>query len=189
MWIILSILVLAIMIPVLWILLARLVLCIDSVRSLYYLEMKGLVRLQVLPEGERLMIGVRVPFWTYVFDPMEELLKPKKKKEVKAPGRKEKKKGGRLSVKKGFREIIALVFQLLRSIFRSFQVERFAVQIDTGNDPMNAKLIPVFFWINRHTVMRYEVNFMDRNSVDLLIKNRLIRIVIPVAKTIFKLYR
>mgnify|MGYP006296662605 CR=1 FL=1 len=177
-----------IVIPFSWILLAKMVIRIDSKHSLYYFELHRLFRFQVMTEGEQLIIQIKVPFYSWAFDPVEELLKPKADREEKPEKEKEKKSGGRFKVKKGVREIARLIFKLLRSIIHSFRVKRFAVQFDTGNYPLNAQLIPLIAWINRRTAMRYYVNFNARNSVDILITNRLIRIVIPVVKTVIRLY-
>ena len=64
------------------------------------------------------------------------------------------------------------MFQLVRS----FEVKRFSLDIDTGHCITNARLYPVFafldFWVGN-----YRVNFMGRNSIDLHLQNRPYRII------------
>ena len=61
-------------------------------------------------------------------------------------------------------------------VIRSFEVKQFSLDIDTGSCITNAKLFPVFafldFWVGN-----YRVNFEGHNSIVLHIQNRPYRII------------
>lgn len=191
MWIlyILLILLALMLLIIVWVLLARIIICIDSNRSLYYIEMWSLFRVQLHTGNDQLLMRIKVPFRTFEIDLIHEIMKPKpkKNKEKEAKKKKEKKKG-RFKVNKGFKEISMLVFRLLRSIHHSFRVQEFYVNMDTGNYPLNAQLFPIVELINRYTNIKWRINFKDQNEVQIIISNRLIRIVIPIVKTAIRLY-
>lgn len=59
----------------------------------------------------------------------------------------------------------------LLAVLRSFSVEEFGVDLDTGDCIMNARLIPVFALYN-HYQGNCNINFKGKNQLILKIKNR-----------------
>lgn len=67
-------------------------------------------------------------------------------------------------------------FKTLLRVLKSFKVRQFQIDIDTGNCISNAKLYPVFAFLNYYKG-GFNINFENRNKVLLSIENRPIRII------------
>ncbi|WP_372794506.1 hypothetical protein [Lutibacter sp.] len=61
-------------------------------------------------------------------------------------------------------------------ILKSFKIKRFNLEIDTGDYTLNAKLYPVFVFLN-YNLGHFKVNFEDRNQLVLHLQNRPINII------------
>ena len=61
-------------------------------------------------------------------------------------------------------------------LLRSFKIRQFYLNIDTGDVIKNAKLYPVFAFLN-YSIGGFQINFMGKNQVVIRIENRPIRII------------
>lgn len=135
---------------------------INTANNQYYLQLKGVARANLEGDTEEVIrIKLKVFFTNFYFYPLKKIgaAKPKKLKKstVKKP-----KKG--IPVKK------------IRRVLNSFKVKELFVDIDTGDYISNAKLYPVFAFLNYYRG-GFNINFEGRNQVVLFIQNRPIHII------------
>lgn len=134
---------------------------IDTWRQQYYVQVRGLVRCQLVwKEGP--LLEMRVPFYRFSIDPLK--LAAKKKK----PERKKEK----CQTRKGSS---TLSFHKVMRILKSFRVREFRLDIDTADVMWNARLYPLFFYLNsnrRHT----QINYRGENGLVLHLEIRAIRV-------------
>ena len=156
-WIILVLLFLSLLI---YLLILPINIVINSIDNQYFISLGSIAKANVAKDEEFLLrIDLRTLFMRFKFYPLKKRHTKKKKK--KQP---EKKR---------------IKWSHIRSIFqivRSFEVKRFSLDIDTGNCITNAKLYPVFAFLDFY-VGNYRVNFDGRNSIVLHIQNRPYRII------------
>ncbi len=130
---------------------------IDSIKKQYFVQLKGLAKASIERHDEELMrIKLQVPFKNFYFYPLREVYNTKPKKE-KPKSRKPSKR--RMS------------FRTISRLLKSFKVKRFAVDIDTGNSILNAKLYPAFAFL-RYRFGNFNINFEGRNQMVLYLHNR-----------------
>lgn len=147
---------------VVYLLLMPIVLCIDTTKNLYYLQFWGLAKASFQSdEKELIRIRFKVFFLEFSFYPLRksDSKKGKGSKEVKV---KEKRKRMR--------------FRTAWRLLKTFKVKRFLLNIDTGNCISNAKLYPLFAFLN-YRMGGFNINFQGRNQLVLHIQNRPIRII------------
>lgn len=135
---------------------------INTANNQYYLQLKGVARANLEGDTEEVIrIKLKVFFTNFYFYPLKKIgaAKPKKLKKstVKKP-----KKG--IPVKK------------IRRVLNSFKVKELFVDIDTDDYISNAKLYPVFAFLNYYRG-GFNINFEGRNQVVLFIQNRPIHII------------
>ena len=157
-WIILVLLFLSLLI---YLLLLPINIVIDSIDNQYFVSLGSLAKANVAKDDDYLLrIDLRTLFLRFKFYPLKKRAAKKKKKKRET----EKKKIKWSQIKSIFR------------IVRSFEVKQFSLDIDTGHCITNAKLYPVFafldFWVGN-----YRVNFIGRNSIVLHLQNRPYRII------------
>jgi len=137
---------------------------INTSSNQYYAELKGLARASI--EGdthEFIRIKIKIPFKDYYFYPIKAWSTPKKATNRKRIKHKNKSKN-RFTPK-----------TILR-LMRSFKIKKWNVDLDTGNCITNAKLYPLFTFMNYH-FGGIHINFEGRNHVFLLMRNRPIYII------------
>lgn len=137
-----------------YLLFATLTIYIDTGTDSYYIEYKWIVRIFAESDQDDIL---KLRFHTLFSDFNYYPLKTKKKKH-------KKKKRSSLSSK-----------QMLR-IVRSFKIREVAMDLDTGNCITNAKLYPVFAYLN-YKFGKFNINFEGKNRLVLLIENRPIHII------------
>ena len=135
---------------------------IDTASNQYYLQLKGLARLNLESDTEEVLrVRLRTFFRNFYFYPLKKIGEVNTNK-LERPKVKRRKKNI------PFRKILRLV--------NSFKIKKMFVDIDTGNCISNAKLYPVFAFLN-HYRKGFNINFEGRNQVVLLIRNRPIHII------------
>ena len=145
---------------VLYLLFTPIILNINTLSKEYYLQFSGLFKANwELHELELFRIRLRVFYINFFFYPLRDwkIKKPKKSKWV--PSRRPK---------LGIREYYQLA--------RTFQVKRFSLDMDTGDYTLNAKLFPVFVFLNNR-VGDMHINYNGRNQLVLRVENRPITII------------
>lgn len=144
-----------------YLLFAPLVLFMDTKDNTYFVELKGLAKASFEPDRlEFLKIRLRIAFMNFDFYPLRKSDNTKKKKiEEKKPARK-----GKISPKK----VLALL--------KSFKLKKFYLNMDTGDFVLNAKLYPIFNFLDYH-LGRFTINFQGKNRIVLMASNRPINII------------
>ncbi len=153
-----------------YLLFAPLILYINTDEQAYYVQMKGLAKASI--EGDKkefLRIRLDTLFSHFYFYPLR---KKKSKKELK-----EKKDSGRNKRwSKIDQDKLIRYGKIGKGLLRSFELKRLEVAVDTGDCIQNAKLYPVFAFLNFYAG-DFSVNFQDRNRVVLYLQNRAVNII------------
>ncbi len=126
-----------------------LTLVINTEQNNYYLELPGYFRADLLFENEP-SPKIRFKFFFFSFSP----------KQGKKEQKKQEPKRNSLAVK--------APVKLLSSILKKIRVKKFYADIDTGNFPLNAQLIPVAQALNG-TNISVNINFNNTNTLDIKI--------------------
>lgn len=134
------------------------ILFIDTNTNQYYIQFKGLAKVSIeANEDEFLKIKLKLFFMNFDFYPLKEHKKQVKKTQpTKA---KSKKKQNRFNLKTGLK------------VLKTFKVKQFALVIDTGDCIYNAKLYPVFAFLNYRSGS-FNINFIGKNRFLLCLENR-----------------
>lgn len=147
---------------ILYLLFVPIDLFIDTHTNKYYVQCKGLAKVYLETHKEELLrIKLRTLFMKFYFYPLKKQGGAKKKHGAKKTA---KKKGRGIGLNKSLR------------LLRSFKVKRVLVDIDTGNYISNARLYPVFFFLN-YNLGAFHINFEGRNRMALHLRNRPINII------------
>ena len=142
---------------VLGFLLVPLELYINTIKNQYYVQLKGLARASLDgDEDELIQIRLKVFFRNFYFYPL-------KKRETIKKTKKENRTFRKRGKKTSFRKIL--------KVLRSFKIKRLFVDIDTGDCLTNAKLYPVFSFLDYHK-RSFSINFKGRNQMVLHLHNR-----------------
>ena len=148
---------------IVYVLFVPITLVIDTLSHQYYIKVKGLAKACIkADEYEIIKIHLRAFRFDFFFYPLKIRSGDKSEKSTKAVKKRTSKS---ISAKKVWR------------VLRSFEVKYFQLDIDTGNCISNAKLYPVFAFLNFYSKSTLNVNFEGRNSVLLDVENRPIRII------------
>ncbi|MGB5820785.1 MAG: hypothetical protein WBG90_14965 [Saonia sp.] len=136
---------------------------IDTVANQYYVQFTGLAKATIEGHQEELLrIKLQTFFMKFYFYPLK-MGKASKKKKI-AKGAIGKRNKGTIGLKKGLR------------VLRSFKVKYLLVDVDTGNCVLNAKLYPLFAFLN-YSKGTFRINFEGRNNMALHMQNRPIFII------------
>jgi len=181
MWILLSVLLLLLLI-FLWILWARVVVCINSYQHQYYFSFGGLIKIEPVHEDKQILLGVRVPFYRFKIDPFSS--ESGKHKAKKKPRAKAKKKS---SADNGRKLKFSFYLSTVRDALRTFTVRKMKLDLDTGDFVLNAQLTPVVVLLSRGSA-ELQVNYLGRTDVWIEIENQLIRLVPLLIRFIRKKY-
>jgi len=126
-----------------------------------FLHLKGLVKARFENDEEELLrIRVRFFFKNFHFYPLRKLGAPKRQK---------------LGVKKDKKHQGIKPKRILR-LLKSFRIKKLSVNIDTGDYLLNARLYPVFAFLNYHKG-NFNINFEGSNKMVLHLQNRPIYII------------
>jgi ribosomal protein S8E len=131
-----------------------------------FLDFKAII------ENDRINIQSRIFFFKMNFDPFEKKdgTKQKEKKESKKEkSKKDKKKW--LTFEK-VKMILKLGRDTLSKLISSFRLDRFELNLDTGDYPLNAQLVPIFYHISNDRRI-LTVNFIGDNTMYLKISNKI----------------
>lgn len=148
---------------VICVLLMPVVIYINTDKDQYYLRLKGLAKVSVEKHDEELLqLKLRMFFLNFYFYPLKKISKPSKKKKV------EKNKMMNIRAKIGFRKVLR--------ILKSFTMKKLLLNVDTGDCILNAKLYPVFAFLNYH-IGDFNINYKGENKLVVHIQNRPIYII------------
>ncbi len=134
------------------------VLFIDTSTNQYFVQAKGVVKASILPdEKEFIKVRCKIFFYTFYFFPLRK--RKKKIGEKSADTKKKKKKNRRFNARK------------IGEVLRSFRLKRLELQLDTGDYVLNAKLVPVFVFLN-YKLGNFAINFQGKNHFAMELQNR-----------------
>lgn len=134
------------------------ILFIDTNTNQYYFQCKGLAKVSFeTNEEDFLKIKLKLFFMNFNFYPLREHKKHLKKPQLTKA--KPKKRQSRFNLKAGM------------SVLKNFKVKQFALDIDTGDSIYNAKLYPIFAYLN-YRIGGFNINFIGRNQLVLHLENR-----------------
>ncbi|MEN8789621.1 MAG: hypothetical protein ABF293_02870 [Flavobacteriaceae bacterium] len=159
-WLIIGILFISL---ILYVLFLPLELVINTIQNQYYIRAGAIAKARfAIDENYLFRIELKALGIPHTIYPL------RKKKKIKKDSKPEKKKRSRRFkwsyVNTGIR------------LIRSFELKQFALSLDTGNCITNAKLYPVFAFLN-YKGGNFQVNFKGENQLHLHLQNRPIRIV------------
>ena len=148
---------------IIYLLFVPIIFCINTATHQYYLQIIGLAKASIESDEEQwIKIKMKVLFFKFSFYPLKIIGSKKEKISKVKPNKKKSHK--RMSIKTFIK------------IIKSFNVEKFYLNIDTGNCIYNASLYPMFAFLN-YKLGGFHINFHGNNQLKLVVKNRPIRII------------
>ncbi|MBT8222174.1 MAG: hypothetical protein KJN96_03290 [Eudoraea sp.] len=154
----------------LYLLFAPLVLYLNTDEQAYFVQLKGLAKASI--EGDKrefLKIRLDTLFSHFYFYPL-------RRKKVKKADQKKEKAQQKKSLTKIDQRKINRYARIGRGLLRSFELKRLEVALDTGDCIQNAKLFPVFAFLDFY-VGDFNINFQNHNRVVLHLQNRAVNII------------
>lgn len=149
---------------VVYILLAPIILSIDTYKNDYSIQLKGLAKASIEPHKDELLkVKIRVLFFKFYFNPIDAYFKHQKNKALKPKKKTNRKSSRQLNFKKGLQ------------VLKTCKIKRFVMNLDTGNVITNAKLYPIFSFLNYY-VGGFNINFQGQNYLSVRLQNRPIHI-------------
>lgn len=154
----------------LWILIAPFVIRINTITQTYFVQFWGLVKADIVPTDDFLIIKMTVVVFPFTIDPLKMKRRKKSGKKQKRKKDKSKKKKSSKSSKGSFR----IIYRVVRQVFRSFHVKKGDICFDTGDAALNGRLVPLLSVLNDRFKIQTKINFDGRNYADIHIVNQLI---------------
>lgn len=153
-----------------WLLFAPVRLYINTSEAAYQLTYGPVLGVYLVPQGfiTDWRIRFKVLFFKFSFRigdmGQKRMEKKKRKKEIKKDRKTQKKRSPRK------------LFQMMRRILKTFEIQVCRLEIDTGDVMWNAYLFPVSALLNRRKNIDINVNYDSRNSLEFLLENRAYRL-------------
>jgi hypothetical protein len=148
---------------IIYLLWVPIILFIDTHTNEYYVQLRGLAKARIVADKkEVLKVKMKVLFLSFKFYPFRRKKSSAKSKKIKKYNTNKSSKS--IQIKKYIR------------MLRTFKIKRLFINIDTGNCISNAKLFPLFAFLNQ-TKGNFKVNFEGRNQMVLHMQNRPINII------------
>jgi len=137
---------------------------IDSTTGLCRVRLHRLASAQLVLHDRSLFMKLKVAWWQKELD----LLAPRKEKSpsTEAVIRTEKKK-------KQFQ--INKMLRKMKSVLKSFRIDKCYLTFDTGNMPLNGILYPSLYLLSQRTNKTVMINFWEENEIILQIENSVAR--------------
>lgn len=136
-------------------------LVIDSEKGLYKIGVRGIANARIQFTDLLFELHLRVLFFQKRIDPLN--YSKTKKKET---GQKKTKKPSSNKKSSGRPNLEAIL-----TIFKSFKLQQFNANIDTGDYPLNAQLIPLSVALNQFNNVDFNINFENINVLKIYIEN------------------
>ncbi len=166
----LSMLLALILTLLLWLLLGELTLTFDTKNHVYSIVLFGLIKGNIESQNENSYLRIEAPFFTRYFEIESTVFKLIKENQTsKQVKEKKAKKSSASFLKKRMR-------QRLFRIIRSFKIDKWYINIDTHDCALNGKLYPLT-WAISSIGYPVHINFIGKQDITLIIKNRLVKII------------
>lgn len=160
----------------LWILVAPIILYLNSYTGSYYLAIWGMFQVKPCVQDEQLSLKIKLPFYHYCLDQSAWLESPESKSSK--PSKRVSKKESR-----SFLKYVDL--KTITELIQSFHVKHCIVDVDTNDYALNAKLKPVLYAMSGGPV-DLRTNFNGNVNLYFEVENRLIRLIRPLIKLMTK---
>lgn len=135
----------------------------------YYVKLPGYFRIDLILREEIIpLIKVKLFLFSFHIEPGKKSTQSKENKPKKTRNNKNKKVKGK-------------ALQFFLGCLKQFKREKIQADIDTGNYPLNAQLIPIANTINGENI-NININFENRNQVEFITKTRLYRLLVMFIK-------
>lgn len=136
---------------------------INSNNNLYAVRFHHLASARIIVINDSLKIDLRIIGWKKQIDLLNQLFKRKPRETTPKQHKKSKSKLPRLG--------------LIKSILKSFKVNKCYLDIDTGNMQLNGMLYPGFYWISKYTGNPIGINFQNQTEIIIEIQNNCARVI------------
>jgi hypothetical protein len=134
---------------------------INSINSLYGVRFHRIASAKLIFADNLLKIDLHIIGWKKQIDPFEKRAKRKEKTVVQ----KKKKQRTLFSISRA------------KALIKSFKINKFYLNIDTGNLQLNGILYPCFYWLGNYAGKPIAINFLNKNEIILEIENNLAGII------------
>lgn len=138
---------------------------IDSRRALIAFRWGRIGSASLLFSGEDLRLFVQLPMWRKSYSLLQPMIKKKGKKQEL---QKKKKRSG---------AFFKMTRKRIKRLLSSFKILKFRLNLDTDDYVLNAYLFPVFSLLSSRGTPQLGINFEGDFELQLLVENRLIRII------------
>ncbi len=160
------IIILVLLLILTWILVAPVIMFIDTAVQRYQVTMPGIFAMRVVPSDTLFYLRFRLLFIPFRFDPLKAGSHGKKRKRGKAETGKKRRRGpGKFPGGPG----------MVRDLAGGFRVRKLHMNIDTEDVVVNAWLVPVFTALNTENI-RMQINFEGDASLLMDLRTRLGRL-------------
>lgn len=147
-----------------WILIAPVMMVINTERQQYMFSLPGVLTAYIIYRNDRIYIRGWIFFIPVSIDPMK-MRRRKKRSEEKVERKKRKKRKSRPSFGR-----------MISKASRAIRLRRFELDLDTDNFPLNAQLVPLFSLANSNQHINMSVNFEGRLFLHLDVRTRVVAI-------------
>lgn len=142
----------------LWILLAPVILYLDTPRQQYRLALPGILSVAVVPSDEIFHLRIRaflVPFKIHPFRPRKKRSKKRDADSIQKEGKARK--------KKGIRDLFSNM-ELGKKMLGTIRIRKLYLDLDTDDFMLNTWLVPAFSMVNNEHI-HLQANFEGRASL------------------------
>lgn len=137
----------------LWILVAPVIIFLDTDHNQYLLTLPGIFKAMLVPSEHFFTIEGRIFLFPFTYNPF-----------LRQPDKKKNKKSAEKSIEKRNSKQISGLFKMAIQVLRSFRIRKLELNIDTDDFTLNAWLIPVFSTLNSENI-QMRVNFKGYASL------------------------
>lgn len=160
---VITLIILLILLFLLTLLIARVRITVNTDRGLYKADYGRWISIRLVKTEQGLRLRLQFFFIRFNIAPWNKTKKDKPVRKKATPKKRRK--------SPSFRKLL----RWFKAMYRGISIKRLKADIDTGDFPLNAQLIPLTTIINGRN-RELNINFEDRNSLDLIIQTRPISI-------------
>ena len=131
----------------------------------FHIALPIFFKLSIVTNQDLIKFKVRILAFSKIINPLKERKKRKRKKDRISDKK-------RFSIKRPNNSL-----QLILKMMGNFKIKRFYANLDTGDYPLNAQLLPIVSMLNNNKVFM-EINFENRNEFDIKIVTQLYKIIV-----------
>ena len=138
---------------------------IDSRRALIAFRWKRIGSANIRFSGEDIRLSVQLPIWRKTYSLLE--LGAMKRDKKRRTQKKERRRG----------TFLKMTRKRIKRLLYSFKILKFKLNLDTDDYVLNAYLFPIFSLLSSRGASQLGINYNGDFELQLLIENRLIRMI------------